>query len=95
MGLGDPGEALRAQAQLAKRHAEQLCAEAARQQERARTQCAADEAVAMAAWNAAHIEADALHCPRCNAVWRSEAVKEAMRLRPGCLLCGGPLTPVP
>jgi len=79
MEWGDPGEALRAKAEPARRtairEAERLAVEAAR------AEVGPAESF--------------LHCRRCNAVWRADAVAEAVRGEPRCLLCGGPLAPVP
>jgi hypothetical protein len=88
MDLGDPGDALRAEAERARRHAEELKAEArdrrARSAERRKTAGrppAAAHALAVA-------EDHSFYCPRCNAVWRRV---EVARAKPSCLVCDGPL----
>ena len=95
MEWGDPGEALRAKAELAMQHAHQVRAAAHEQRERAAALRGLERAAVEAA--RAHFQPDAefLHCGLCDAVWRTDAVAESMRRRPSCLLCGGPLGPVP
>jgi hypothetical protein len=44
---------------------------------------------------AADLGGDCLFCPECCAVWRRDAALDARRFQPACLLCGGPLTPLP
>jgi hypothetical protein len=95
MELGDSEQALRAKVELAKRHAQDLARGARKQRERARDQLEAEERLREAARASAPAEETLLHCPRCNATWRGDAVREATRRRVGCLVCGGPLTPVP
>jgi hypothetical protein len=77
--LGDPGEAVRAKADPARRHAEDLRGKTREPGVRAAEQR----------------EAELLYCARCNATWRAEAIREATRRQPGCLLCGGRLVPAP
>jgi NAD-dependent SIR2 family protein deacetylase len=95
MDLGDAAEALRATAELAKRHAEALRRQAHEQREMARAQREAEARAVEAARGAVPLEGELLRCARCNATWRREAILEATRRQPSCLLCGGSLTPVP
>ena len=94
MAFGDPGEALRAKAELARRHAEEQRREAHEQLTRARDQREAELRAVEAAQSHVRVEGPYLRCVRCNALWRSDAVKAATRRHECCLLCGGPLTPV-
>jgi hypothetical protein len=95
MELGDAAKALQAKADLARRHAEELRAQAVRQRARAAEQRAAEQRAVEAARRGLRLEEPVLTCTRCGAVWRREAIAEATRRRPGCLLCGGGLAPVP
>jgi hypothetical protein len=95
MELGDAAEALRAKAALAKQHAEAIRLEAQRQRERAIRQRMAETRAVEAARRAARLEGPVLRCDRCGGIWRREAIEEATRRRPACLLCGGSLTAVP
>ena len=93
MGLGDAGDALRAKAELAKRHAEDQRDQARGQRERAVELRLREAEAVHAAQELPGLEGPLLYCERCRATWRSEAVREATRRRYGCLLCGGPLKP--
>jgi hypothetical protein len=95
MELGDPGEALRAKAELAKRHAEEVREDAQRQREKATEIRDAERQAVDAAKAKTDASVPFLRCGRCSAVWRADAVAEAVRREPRCLLCGGPLAPVP
>jgi hypothetical protein len=95
MELGDEGDALRAMAEQARRHAEELSEGAREQRERAAGQREAEERAVAAARARAPLPGPLLFCPRCNATWTAEAVYEATRRRPGCLLCGRPLGKAP
>jgi hypothetical protein len=87
MELGDPGKALRAEAERARRHAEELKAEA--RAGRARGAERRQNAGRAARARALGIGGDeTLYCPRCNAVWRREEIAKSA---PGCLVCDGPL----
>jgi hypothetical protein len=95
MQWGDPGEALRAEVELAKRQNQDVRARARVQRERAdRLRGARREGLAAAKSKLASAESS-FRCRRCNAVWEADAVAETMRREPRCLLCGGPLAPVP
>jgi hypothetical protein len=93
--LGDQGEAVRAKARLARRHAEELRIQADRQRLRAREQRGAELRAVEAARRGIQLEGELAYCAHCGAMWRVEAVREATRRIPGCLLCGRPLAPVP
>jgi hypothetical protein len=95
MEWGDPGEALRAKTELAIRHAAEVCGRARVQLDRAAELRRADREAVEAAKSEVQAGAAFLHCEHCSAVWRAEAVAEVMRRKPRCLLCGGPLAPVP
>lgn len=95
MALGDPGEALRAKAELARRHAQELREQASGQRELAVEQRELEERALEAARGRLELEGPVVRCLRCNAEWRSEAIAEAVRREPRCLLCGGALAPVP
>ena len=88
MELGDAGDALRAKAELAKRHARDLKNHAREQQARAVEQRLAEA-------RALRLTEPLMYCARCGATWRSDAIREGTRRRAGCLLCGGPLSPLP
>jgi ElaB/YqjD/DUF883 family membrane-anchored ribosome-binding protein len=93
--LGDSGEAVRAKADLARRHAEEIRGKAKQQRARAREQREAEARAVTAAAAAADTDAELLYCARCRATWRAEEVRAATRRKPGCLMCGGPLAPAP
>jgi hypothetical protein len=95
MDFGDTHDAVRAKAELAKRHAERMREEARKQRDRARDQRRLEEEAVRAARSSMRLEGQLLRCGHCNAVWTREAVEESTRRKPGCLLCGRPLTPVP
>jgi hypothetical protein len=95
MDLGDAGKALRAKAEMAVRHAESQRDQARGQRVQAREQRDLEEHAVETARQSPDLEGDSLYCPRCRATWRTEAVREAARRRPSCLLCGGPLARVP
>jgi hypothetical protein len=95
MELGDAGEALRAKAELARRHAEEMQRQAREQRAAALIQREAEEGAVRAARRGIELEGELLRCTRCSGVWRRDAILEATRRQAGCLLCGGPLTPVP
>ena len=94
MGLGDAGEALRAKAELAKRHAEDQRDQARGQRERALEIRRREAEAVHAAQALPGLDGPLLYCERCRATWRSDAVREATRRRYGCLLCGGPLVAI-
>jgi hypothetical protein len=93
--MWDSARALRAKADQAKRHAEDQRREAHEQRARAHEQRDAEARAVAAAQRAMALEAALLSCERCNATWRREAIRDATRRHPCCLLCGGPLAPVP
>jgi hypothetical protein len=93
MELGDAGEALRAKATQAKRHAQTLLDQARGQRERATEQREAEGRAVDAARKSVELDGPLLQCVRCGASWRREAVAEAIRRKQACLLCGGPLVP--
>jgi hypothetical protein len=95
VSLGDSGDAVRAKAQLARRHADEVRAQAQAQRTRAIAQRKAEARAVQAVRDAAQLDGALVRCTRCNAVWRTEAVKEAMRRRSACLLCGGTLVAAP
>jgi hypothetical protein len=95
MELGDAGDALRAKAELAKRHARDLKNHAREQQARAVEQRLAEARAVEAARRALRLTEPLMYCARCGATWRSDAIREGTRRRAGCLLCGGPLSPLP
>jgi hypothetical protein len=90
MELGDAGDALRAKAELAKRHARDLKNHAREQQARAVEQRLAEARAVEAARRALRLTEPLMYCARC-----SDAIREGTRRRAGCLLCGGPLSPLP
>ena len=91
MELGDAGDALRAKAEQARRHAAELREGARGQREHAAEQRDAEASAVEAARARETLPGELLFCPRCNATWTADAVREATRRRPGCLLCGGQL----
>jgi hypothetical protein len=95
MQWGDPGEALRAEVELAKRQNEDVRARARVQRERAERLRAAQREGSATAKSKIGSAESSFRCRRCNAVWGADAVAETMRREPRCLLCGGPLAPVP
>jgi rubrerythrin len=95
MDVGDSRAAIRAKAEQAIRHAKELRAEAAEQRLRTQAQRELEQRATAAARSQAPIDATSLSCGRCGAVWEGSEILDAMRRRPVCLLCGGPLTPVP
>ena len=95
MESDEAAEALRAKTELARRHAEAVREQARIQRGRAIAQREAEEeAVARARQALPPLDAP-LHCAHCGATWHPEAVAEATRRQPHCLLCGRPLTPLP
>jgi rubrerythrin len=95
MEWGDPSEALRAEVERAKHQNEKVRARARAEQERAAKLRDADREGVEAARSKVESAGGAFRCRRCNAVWEAEAVAETMRREPRCLLCGGPVAPVP
>jgi hypothetical protein len=93
MELGDAGQALRAKAEQAKRHAKAQLDEARGQRARAAEQRETEQRAVDAARESVELDGPLLQCVRCTATWRREAVREATRRRQVCLLCGGPLVP--
>jgi hypothetical protein len=93
MELGDAGEALRAKAEQAKRHAKSQVDEAREQRVRATEQREAEEQAVDAARESVELDGPLLQCVRCAAIWRREAIVEATRRHQVCLMCGGPLVP--
>src|SRR4051812_34745598 len=91
--MADPGirEALRAKTQQAQHHAQDVRADAQAQRERTRVRREAETEAVDAARAALHVTAEELECRRCGAVWSADAIRAAVRRRPGCLFCGGPL----
>jgi hypothetical protein len=95
MELGDAGDALRAKSEQARRHAEDVRDGARGQHERAAEQREAEARAVEAARERDALPGPLVFCVRCNATWTAEAVREATRRRPSCLLCGGPVTAPP
>ena len=95
MEWGDPGEALRAKAELAQRHAGEQRAQAGRQRDRTREQRLAEQRAVADAKQGVRLDGEVVYCTNCGASWSVDAVREATRRRAGCLLCGGPLAPLP
>ena len=95
MQWGDPGEALRAQTELALGHADEVRGRARAELERSAKLRAAEREAPEAAKSRIPPDAEFLSCSRCSAVWRADAVAEVMRREARCLLCGGLLRPVP
>jgi hypothetical protein len=95
MEMGNPGDAVRAKADMARRHARDVRDEAREQRTRTIDQREAEAKAVATAADAAAIEAEFLYCGRCHATWDGDAIKEATRRRPVCLLCGGPLVAAP
>jgi hypothetical protein len=95
VSLGDTGQAIRAKAALARRHADEMRDAARAQRARTIAQREAEERAVESARSAASLEGALVRCTRCQAVWRTAVVKEAMRRQSVCLLCGGPLVTAP
>lgn len=93
--LDEERQALRAKVELACRHAEELRALALRQRFHARELRESEQRAVEAAKRRSRFPTELVYCAHCAATWRVDAIIEATRRHPVCLICGGPLAPVP
>ena len=94
MEFGDPGAAMRAKTELARRNAGKVRARAREQRADALAQREAETRAVREAQGLVPLDGPLLRCGRCGGIWRSEEIAAATRRRPGCLLCGGKLVSV-